>query len=107
VQVLQRAEQLVHDVALVDVLEDVGAQHRVQVGLHVLEHEVDVTLILRLSDVQEPARARALGSCAGGHRGGGDRSICQAQGVKRPVCSRATMLQSGLVIVQHAQRGFT
>ena len=51
---LERLEQLVHDVLLVDLLQDVGANHRVQVRLHVLEDEIDVPVVLRLQHVQKP-----------------------------------------------------
>ena len=66
VEVFQGPEELVHDVALVDVLEDVGTQHRVQVRLHVFEDEVDVALVLGLGDVEQPALA---GRMSGMHRG--------------------------------------
>ena len=37
VHVLDRLEALVHDVLLVDVLKNVGPDHRVQIRLHVLK----------------------------------------------------------------------
>ena len=55
VHVLERLQQLVHDVRLVDLFQDVRPNHRMQVCLHVLEHQVDVAVILRLQHVQDPA----------------------------------------------------
>jgi hypothetical protein len=52
VHVLEGAEDLVHDVLLVDLLQNVGADDGVQVGLHVLEHQVDVAVVLGLEDVE-------------------------------------------------------
>ena len=55
VHVLERLEQLVHDVLLVDLLQDVGPDHCVQVCLHVVKDKVDVLVILSLDHVQQPA----------------------------------------------------
>lgn len=60
VHILERLQQLVHDVRLVDVLQDVGSDDGVQVGLHILKHQVDVAVIFRLQDIQDPARNRGL-----------------------------------------------
>lgn len=44
--VLGRLQQLVHDVPLVDVLQDVAPlDHVVQIGLHVLETQVNVSVV--------------------------------------------------------------
>jgi hypothetical protein len=59
VHVLERLEELVHDVLLVHLLQDVGADHGVQVGLHVLEHQVYVLVVLRAQHVEQPAAAAA------------------------------------------------
>lgn len=50
---LERLEALVHDVLLVDVFQNVGANHDVQVDLHVLKHKINVPVIVRLEDVQQ------------------------------------------------------
>ena len=57
VHVLERPEELVHDVLLVHVLQDVGTDHGVQVGLHVLKDQVQVAVVLGLEHVQQPARS--------------------------------------------------
>mmetsp|Transcript_27717 Transcript_27717/g.73215 ORF Transcript_27717/g.73215 Transcript_27717/m.73215 type:complete len:454 (+) Transcript_27717:27-1388(+) len=54
VHVLQRLEQLVDDVLLVDLLEDLGADDRVQVGLHEVADQIDVLVIVGLEHVQQP-----------------------------------------------------
>ena len=54
VAVEQRLEALVHDELLVHRLEDVGADDGVEVGLHVVEDEVDVLVVLRLQHVLQP-----------------------------------------------------
>jgi len=51
VQKQERFESLVHDVLLVRLLENVGADHRVQVRLHVLKYEVDVLVVVRLEHI--------------------------------------------------------
>ena len=68
VHVLERPEQLVHDELLVDVLQDVGPDDRMQVRLHVLEHQVDVPVILRFQHILQPALAKT-GSAQHDHRG--------------------------------------
>jgi hypothetical protein len=45
VNVLDSFEELVHDVLLMDVLQDALFDDVVQVGLHVLEAEVDVAVV--------------------------------------------------------------
>lgn len=54
--VFKRLEQLVHDILLVDLLQNIRADHCMQVCLHVLKHQVDVPVVLCLHDVQQPAR---------------------------------------------------
>ena len=54
VQELEGLEKLVHDVALVDVQKDVRPYRGVQVRLHVLEHQVDVPVVVRPQHVQQP-----------------------------------------------------
>ena len=51
---LERLEDLVHNVLLVYVHEDVRADHRVQVRLHVVEGEVDVAVVVGLDDGEQP-----------------------------------------------------
>lgn len=46
VEVFQGFDQLVDHVPDVDVLEDALADHIVQVGLHVLKHQIDVFVVL-------------------------------------------------------------
>lgn len=54
VKVAEGAEELVDDVLLVDVLEDAALlDDVVQVGVHVLEDEVDVPVIVRFQDVEK------------------------------------------------------
>eukprot|EP00964_Phaeocystis_antarctica_P095252 scaffold61765_cov60-Phaeocystis_antarctica.AAC.2 len=53
VHVLERLERLPRDVLLVDVLQDRGADGGVQVGLHDLEDEVDVAVVVRLQAVDQ------------------------------------------------------
>ena len=54
VQVLRGAEQLVHDVALVNILQDVALpNHVVEVRVHELEDQVEVAVILRPMDVEQ------------------------------------------------------
>ena len=45
VHVLQALEHLVDDVLLVDVLKDIGADHRMQVSVHEVKHQVDVAVV--------------------------------------------------------------
>ena len=48
VHILQCFKELVHNVLLVDFLQDVGSDDRVQVCLHKVENQVDVPVILSL-----------------------------------------------------------
>ncbi len=58
VHVLQRLEELVHDILLVDLLQNVCPDDSMQVCLHVVEHQVDIPVILGLHHIQEPAQSR-------------------------------------------------
>ena len=51
---LECTQNLVNDVLLVDILQDVSLDHVVQVRIHVLEHEVDIAVILSTNDIQKP-----------------------------------------------------
>ena len=51
VHVLEALEHLVNDVLFVYVFEDVRANHRVQVGVHEVKDEVDVTVVLGADNV--------------------------------------------------------
>ena len=51
VHVLERFEQLIDNVLLVDILKDIAADRRVQVGLHELEDDIDIAVVLRLQHV--------------------------------------------------------
>lgn len=43
---LQALEHLIDDVLLVDVFEDVRADHSMQICIHEIEHQVDITIVL-------------------------------------------------------------
>ena len=51
VQILERFRNLIDDVLLVLLLQDVLANDAVQIDLHVLEDEVDVSIVLSSDDV--------------------------------------------------------
>ena len=51
--VLEGFHELVHDELLVDVLEDVGTNDRVEVRFHVFKDEVHVLVVGRFDHVQE------------------------------------------------------
>mmetsp|Transcript_603 Transcript_603/g.2296 ORF Transcript_603/g.2296 Transcript_603/m.2296 type:complete len:371 (+) Transcript_603:176-1288(+) len=51
VHVLQGLEKLVDDVLFVNILEDVGADDSVQVGLHVVADQVDILVVVGLQHV--------------------------------------------------------
>lgn len=53
-QILQRTEELVHDVSLVDVLQNVGSENSMQIRFHILKHQIDILLIFGLGHVQQP-----------------------------------------------------
>jgi hypothetical protein len=54
VHVLEAFEYLVDNVLLVDVLENVGADDRVQVCVHEVEDQVDVSVVLGADHVLQP-----------------------------------------------------
>lgn len=61
VQVLGRLQQLIHDVLFVHVFENgLAFDHVVQVGLHVLEHEVNVAVVVRFDYVVQFDDVRVL-----------------------------------------------
>ena len=51
--ILQAFDQLVDDVPLVDVLQDVGPNHGVEICVHIIEYQVNVSVILCPDDVQQ------------------------------------------------------
>lgn len=53
VHVLQTLEALVDNVLLVDVLQDVGPDNCVQVRVHEIENQVDITVVFGSDDVLE------------------------------------------------------
>ena len=46
--VLESLEELVHDILLVDLFQNVGTDNSVEVGIHELEHKVDVAVVVGL-----------------------------------------------------------
>ena len=64
----QRADELVHNVLLVNFFQDAGPDNGVQVGLHILERQVNVDVVVRLQHVaqtaQNPTRSSVVGSLA-------------------------------------------
>lgn len=46
-------EVLVQDILLVDRLHDVGPNDGVEVGLHEIEHQVDVLVVLSFEDIEQ------------------------------------------------------
>ena len=44
---------MIHDVLLMNVLENIGPYRRVQICLHVLKYEIDVAVIVRLEHILE------------------------------------------------------
>ena len=75
--------------------QDVGSDNSVQVGLHVLEDQVNVTVIVRPQDVQQPAsrhgrgRARQPGAQIPHHQGGRIHEGCMQCRIKCSHCVRA------------------
>lgn len=53
--VLQGTEELIHDVGLVDVLQDVCPYDCMQVCLHIIKDQVDVFVILSLEHILKSA----------------------------------------------------
>lgn len=73
VQVLGCLQQLIHDVLLVHVFQNgLAFDHVVQVGLHVLEHEVNVTVVVGFDHVVEFDDVRVFGELFEKH----DLAIC-------------------------------
>jgi len=54
VHVLEALEALVDDVLLVDIFQNVGSDDGVQVGVHEVEHEVDISIVLSSDYVLQP-----------------------------------------------------
>jgi len=52
--ILEALEALIDDVLLVDVLQDVGPDHRVEVGVHEIEDQVDVSIVFGPDYVLKP-----------------------------------------------------
>ena len=52
--VLKALEYLVNDVLLMDILKDIGADDRMQVSVHEVEHEVDVAIIFSSDHILQP-----------------------------------------------------
>ena len=52
--VLQALEDLVHNILLVDVFEDVGSDNGMEIGIHEVKDEVDVSVVFRPDDILEP-----------------------------------------------------
>lgn len=52
--VFQALQHLVDDILLVDVLEDVSSDYRVQVSIHEIEDQVDVSVIFSSNYILEP-----------------------------------------------------
>lgn len=53
VKVLERLNTLIDYVALVNVLEDIGLDHLVQITVQKLKYQVDVFVVLGLQHVEE------------------------------------------------------
>lgn len=47
-------EQLVYDILLVDLFKNPGSDHGVQIGLHVLESQVDVDVVVGFQNIGQP-----------------------------------------------------
>ena len=47
-------EQLVYDILLVDLFKNPGSDHGVQIGLHVLESQVDVDIVVGFQNIGQP-----------------------------------------------------
>lgn len=48
VHIFEGPEDLIHDILLVNFLQNVGPDHGVQVGLHILKYQIDVTVVFCL-----------------------------------------------------------
>ena len=51
VHVLQALEALIHDVLLVDVLEDVSSDNSMEIGIHEIEHQIDVAIVFSTDNI--------------------------------------------------------
>lgn len=56
VNVLEGAEDLVHDILLVNLLQNVCADHRMKIRFHELKYEINVLIVLSLEHIQQPGR---------------------------------------------------
>jgi hypothetical protein len=54
VHVLDALHDLVYYVAFMNILQNVGLDHGVQVGLHVVKNQVDVSVVLRSDHILKP-----------------------------------------------------
>ena len=52
--VLQALEDLIHNILLVDVFEDVGSDNGMEIGIHEVKDQVDVSVVFRPDDILEP-----------------------------------------------------
>lgn len=50
---LQTLEHLVNDVLLMDILKDVCSYHSMKIGVHEIEHQIDVTVVLSSDHILE------------------------------------------------------
>ena len=66
--ILQSAEELIHDVGFVDVLQYVCPDDSMQVRLHVIKNEVYILVILSLEHVLQPALDQSLATALHGIR---------------------------------------
>lgn len=53
--VLQRTEELVHNIGLVDVLQYVCSDDSMQICLHIVKDQINVLVILSLQHILQPA----------------------------------------------------
>lgn len=60
VEVLEGLGYLIDDIADVHILEDVFSDDVVQVGLHELEYQVDISVVLRLDGFKQPDYVRVF-----------------------------------------------
>lgn len=52
--VLERFDQLIHDILFVNFFQDIGPNDCMKVSFHVLEDEVQVTIVFGLEHIQQP-----------------------------------------------------
>ena len=53
VQVFQSLQELVHDILLMNFFKNVSTNHRVQIRVHELKHEVNISIIVSFEYVPE------------------------------------------------------